>query len=255
MTGIDHQKQDAVTSFFSTNPDRYFNTYYSRTPDGHSFQTREERLLELLGRGHGRVLDIGCGPAVTAPGIMSLGWTYEGMDISEKMIGEAKKRLPGATFHVSSVEHIPAPDKTYDGVIAMGLVEYVENDSIAIREMARVLKPGGRVFISVPNKASPLRMWDKYLIAPIGAILKKLFHRPRRGIFHREYNIRQYKKLLKKEGLLPTRIAAHNIRLFPRPLDGWFPTLSVRVSRATEWIARTPLRFIATSIIIEAKKR
>lgn len=255
MTGIETQKQETVTSFFGAHPARYFETYGSTTPDGHSFQTREARLLELLGKGTGRVLDIGCGPAVTAPGIIQKGWVYEGMDIAEGMIEEAKKRLPQATFHVSSVEHIPAKENTYNAVIAMGLVEYVEDDRTAIREIARTLKPGGRAFISLPNWYSPLRMWDRWLIAPIGKMLNVFFKRPRRGIFHREYKLGEYKKLLREANLLPTRAAFHNIRLFPRPFDQWFPNASVFVSQKMEWLAKTPLRFLATSMIIEAEKQ
>lgn len=251
---IDTQKQATVTDFFSKNPSGYFGTYVSTSPDGHSFQTREARLLELLGKNSGKLLDIGCGPGVTTPAIMNLGWQYEGMDISEKMIEEARVRVPNTIFHVASVEHIPAKNATYDAVVAMGLVEYVENDSVAIREMSRVLRPGGRVFISLPNWYSPLRMWDRYLIAPLGALAKKLFKRPRRGVFHREYKLSHYKKLLENEGLVPRRVAAHNIRLLPRPFDGWFPLVSVTMSRAFEWLAKTPLWFFATSVIVEAEK-
>jgi ubiquinone/menaquinone biosynthesis C-methylase UbiE len=246
--------QKEATAYFSSNPGGYADSYSTVTPEGYSFRVREDRLLEMLGTGNGRLLDIGCGPAVMTEGIRKLGWKYEGADISANMIAEAKRRSPGVPFFVAPVEHIPAPDNSYDTVTAMGLVEYVENDEAAVREMKRVTAPGGRIFISLPNWWSPLRMWDRYLIAPASKTVKAVLRKKSAAVFHREYRAAEYRALLASCGLTPVATVAYNIRILPRPFDNWFPKISVAVSKAAERAARTPLSFIATGVIVEAHK-
>lgn len=241
--------------YFSLNPAQYAKSYSEETAEGYSFRIRKERLLELLGKGPGRVLDIGCGPAVMTKDIIDLGWTYEGTDISDAMVHEAKKKFPDISFSIGVVENIPVSAETYDSVVAMGLVEYVEDDERAIREVARVLKPSGRFFVSLPNWWSPARVWDRVAIAPIGKFIRLLTKRSKPNVFHREYRSAEYAALLKKNGFSVKKTIYYNFRVLPRPLDYWFPTLATLSARLLEPLRATPLRFIGTGFIIEAVRR
>jgi SAM-dependent methyltransferase len=244
-----------VAEHFSINPAKYAGNYGEITAEGYSFRVRMWRLLEQLGSGSGKVLDIGCGPAVMTKEIMDLGWSYAGVDISEAMITEAKKLAPEASFSVGTVEKIAAQNETYDAVVAMGLVEYVVDDVKAIQEINRVLRRGGRLIVSLPNWWSPLRKWDALIIAPLGTLIRKIRGVHKSHVFHREYTVRGYSKLLEDNGFEVKKVVYYNFRLLPRPFDYWLPKTAVETAAILEPLRNTPLRFWATGFNIEAVKK
>ena len=72
------------------------------------------------------------------------------VDESEKMLDELRRRIPvsGVERRVGSAERIPIEDESVDYVFANMLLHHVEEPSRAVREMARVLRPGGVVVIT-----------------------------------------------------------------------------------------------------------
>lgn len=247
-------QQIAVTNYFNANPAGYARDYEAETSVGYSFRVRRARLLELLGRGAGRVLDIGCGPGVMAQEILARGWEYVGRDLAPAMIDEARRRFANdarATFAVGSAEHSDAPDRSFDVVVAMGLVEYVADDALALREMHRVLKPGGLLLVSLPNWWSPARMWDRWVLSPAARLLGR---KARTSVRHREYRPAAYRAALRENGFLPDKTVAYNFRVIPRPFDRWFGHLSARVAAALEGLRHSYFWWIATGVIVAAKK-
>lgn len=249
---------DEVRDYFSADPRGYAASYGAPTAVGHSFRVRRERLRELLGRGSGRLLDIGCGPGVMTAEILALGWRYDGVDVAEAMIAEARAKFaaePRANFFVAKVEAIPQPDATYEAVVAMGLVEYLTDDALALREIARVLRPGGRLLISLPNWWSPVRAWDRSLLVPLARAARRLLGKARPiSVRHREYRPAAYLALARQCGFRRGQVVAYNFRILPRPLDSLFPRLAVGSASALERLRRTPLWFLATGVIVELHK-
>lgn len=251
-------EQRIVTDYFNRDPGGYASDYDRDTAVGYSFRVRRERFLELLGNGVGQVLDIGCGPGVMTGDVLLRGWTYVGTDIAAGMIDEARRRFqddPRAQFAVGDVGRLDAPDATFDVVVAMGLVEYLSDNAAALREMRRVLKPGGRLLMSLPNWWSPARMWDRWLLTPLARLSRLL--KPRSSsaeVNHREYRPASYRALLRQSGFEPLQTVAYNFRIIPRPLDRWFPHLAVVTARAFESGRTSPFWFLGTGIIIETRK-
>lgn len=110
---------------------------------------------KLLGLGTGRVLDIGCGEGGMLGQLSKLGWQGWGVDISNYAIGQAKKNV-NATLQTLDVvtSKLPFDDNMFDVVLALDIVEHLTRDDLVFDEIARVLKPGGRVLITTPNKFS-----------------------------------------------------------------------------------------------------
>lgn len=91
----------------------------------------------------GRVLDVGCGHMPFRRDVLESADSYEGFDV--------ERRVPGVE-HVGDVQDMEdIPSAVYDTVLCLEVLEHVPRPGQALREIARVLKPGGKVILSVPH--------------------------------------------------------------------------------------------------------
>ncbi len=102
----------------------------------------------LIGK---RVLEVGCGRGVGVEILLSLGAEHvTGFDLDPKMIALAQKRLKKygdrARVYVGDAEAIDAPDTSFDAVVDYGVIHHIPQWQRALKEIARVLKPGGTFY-------------------------------------------------------------------------------------------------------------
>jgi ubiquinone/menaquinone biosynthesis C-methylase UbiE len=133
-------------AYADENESSLFNAYYERPA-----------MLELAGDvdGH-RVLDAGCGAGLLAAALRAKGAKVTGFDASPAMVDLAKNRLgEDAAVHVADLaEPLPFDDAEFDDVIASLVLHYLRDWTAPLAEMRRVLKPGGRLLLSVNHPAS-----------------------------------------------------------------------------------------------------
>jgi ubiquinone/menaquinone biosynthesis C-methylase UbiE len=121
------------------------------TPD---VTEQRDKVMALLAPMIGeRALDIGCGPGLTtealALSVGSQGYVL-GLDIAPPMLDIAKRRcasLPQVAFGMADVIRLPYDDASFDIALASQVYEYVEQVDQALKELARVIRPGGRVVL------------------------------------------------------------------------------------------------------------
>ena len=133
------------------------------------------QMVEAVMPPSARILDAGCGSGVTAARLMERGYAVWGIDLAEPMIRQARELCGSDQFGVGDIEHIPFADNTFDVVVSLGVIEYLESDEQALREIRRVLKPGGRAVIAISNGRSPLLRLDRVLRRG-GALLRPTYH-------------------------------------------------------------------------------
>lgn len=111
-----------------------------------------------------------------------------GCDVGATQSDAAHKRI-GLTYR--PLEHpssLPYDDATFDTVIASGVLEHVPDDDASLRELHRVLRPGGRLIITfLPNRLS----YTEFLSRRLGAIHHRRLYAPRefkRQLLHRGFN-------------------------------------------------------------------
>ncbi|MFH2108812.1 MAG: class I SAM-dependent methyltransferase [Chrysiogenia bacterium] len=113
-----------------------------------------------------RILDIGCG---TGDIISSIALKYcasvVGIDNAKKMIDICRRtqEKPNLTFEVGNIFELPFADHTFDVVLSISLIEWIDDYEKAIDEVARVVKHGGIWIVSIPNWQSPFRKLQKIL--------------------------------------------------------------------------------------------
>jgi SAM-dependent methyltransferase len=102
-----------------------------------------------------RLLDVGCGSAWLADHFDD----YTGVDGSPEAVAAAAAK--GREITLASVdEPLPFEEASFDGVVLKDLLEHVNDPAAVVRETARVLRPGGRVFASSPD--AQRWVWDDY---------------------------------------------------------------------------------------------
>ncbi len=92
--------------------------------------------------------DIGAGAGFLTEGLLARGVRVIAVDQSPAMIEELRRKFTGIDGRVGEAERLPIQDAAVDLVFANMYLHHVEHPAVAIREMARILKPGGRIAIT-----------------------------------------------------------------------------------------------------------
>ena len=109
-----------------------------------------EAVLDAAGVGQGaRLLDVGCGSGLTLVLASERGAVPSGVDISPGLLGIARDRLPHADLREADMESLPFGDDAFDAVTGVNAFQFAGDPRRALREAARVTRPGGRVVASL----------------------------------------------------------------------------------------------------------
>ena len=98
------------------------------------------------------ILDVGCGLGI-AHRFLSVPRTYVGVDMSATTVELARGLHPQATadFHVGALPNLPLSSASIDAAICLEVLEHVDDDRAALRELHRVLRPRGFLIVAVPQ--------------------------------------------------------------------------------------------------------
>ncbi len=107
------------------------------------------RLLDQLPAGP--VLDAACGTGRHAAYLAQLGRDVIGVDANEAMLARARAKLPAADFRSGDLTELPLADREVAAVICALALSHLPELGPAITELARVLRPGGRLVVSNPH--------------------------------------------------------------------------------------------------------
>jgi SAM-dependent methyltransferase len=117
------------------------------------WQARAALTLELLDdlglRPSAWVLDVGCGWGVTLEALEARGFRAVGLDVSRRAL-ERLDRPGRRLIEADLTEPLPAGASGYDAVLALDVIEHLDEDAEAVRRLAGLTKPGGSVVVSVP---------------------------------------------------------------------------------------------------------
>lgn len=95
-----------------------------------------------------RVLDIGCGTGIAALAAAGRGASATGVDINAGMLAVARRKAPDLTWIEAPAEDLPFADGAFDVVLCQFALMFLADRTRALREMARVTRPGGRIALA-----------------------------------------------------------------------------------------------------------
>ena len=157
---------------------RAYDAWHERVADGEALDTPWHRLVQralsaerdLTGR---RVLEIACGrgelatwcAAHTAPGLLvAADFSSSAVRLARRRLAEGKRQGAAGVLQADA-QRIPLPAASMDTVICCETLEHVHRPRRALAEIARVLRPGGRLFLTTPNYLGPMGAYRAYLRA------------------------------------------------------------------------------------------
>jgi len=100
-----------------------------------------------------RVLDVACGSGFGLRMLLAAGARTIGVDYDAQTLRHIKNDQPTATLVTSDATRLPLQDCSIDQVVSFETIEHVPDAPALVRELRRVLRPGGRLILSTPNRA------------------------------------------------------------------------------------------------------
>ncbi len=179
------------------------------------FKSERDRCLALEAlqlREGDRVLEVGCGYGwITRALLGSARIRWVGVDLSESMIRELRASLaeykPDA--FVGDAYHLPFPAESFDKVLCSGVLMHVADEFATLKEMVRLLRPGGRLVCSMNNALSPF------------SAAARLRNRFKKGFIQNFRLPATYRRYLQTLGLKLLHVAG----------DSLFATVPLRIGR------------------------
>ena len=244
----------------------YYTRYYRDTLGLPDWQTKvsgrlteedvETSRIQIVAEALGRplrglgVLNVGCGTGGFNVAAQRAGASTWGIDASDDAIRicELRRTLgAGGRYARAAAEALPFPDRVFDVVYCLSTLEHVESVEAAVREMVRVLRPGGAVLLYAPNAWALYEnhykiFWPPRCPRPLARIYLRVRGRPTGFVDSLNYlSARRCTRLFRRAG---ATVTPFRLVKMDGPVSGWSARLArlyyrtFRVEPAIQLVAR-----------------
>lgn len=224
----------------------YYDAYWSQADD--TFDHERLALLSSRVRAGEKVLEVDCGPGVLAKKMKDNGADVTATDLSAVAVRRAQEKgIPAQQVDIDTA-NLPFADATFDVVVSNSAIEHRFFPERSFDECARVLKPGGRFIVCLPNMAHwKCRWWVLCGRFPY------VQHSPTDSMHIRFFTVREAKRLCQARGLEPIELDG-SASLWARDFyPAFFRKRGVR--EAYKWLAhRWPTMFSRDFVLVCRKK-
>jgi len=207
-----------VRAHFDQSAEAWSDLYKSPTSANDIvLQNRLAVALELLSKylpSGSQVLDVGCGPGIDAIGLARNGYEVKCVDISPQMVQLSKKNFADCgvmhregDFVVGDFMETPFGREQFDGILALGFLEYQTDELAVIGRFRDLLRPAGTLIMSGPIKRS--------LSTLFGATLFICGQQGRKSLTINRYSVSRMRRLLALSGFEMKDYVRHGFASFP----------------------------------------
>lgn len=228
----------------------YVSQWYQKRYSGSGFLYHSRIVNDMLGgikfrdgRYSDKVLDVGCGTGFVSS--LYPNFDITGIDISDGML----EKNP-YVWKKAAAESIPFPDNTFDFVLCRALLHHLEDPKIGLKEMFRVLKPGGTFSCWDPNAAA------------LAITFRKMFQKTDRfSHLHHSFKDTELFSMIEEAGFEITErkyigFLSYPLLGFPDIVDFKIPIgIGRKLIRIDDFISKTPLKKLAWSLMVKAVKK
>lgn len=228
----------------------YTSKWYQQRYSGSGFLYHSRIVTTMLdgikfrdGRYSDKVLDVGCGIGFISQ--LYPNFDITGLDISDGML----ERNP-YVWKKAPAEDIPFPDNHFDFVVCRSLLHHLDDPRVGLREMVRVLKPGGKWVCWDPNHNA------------LYELIRHIFQKTDRfSHLHHSFNAEELFSMVEESGLEINE--RKYIGYFGYPLLGYCDIVDFKIPiwlgrkiiRLDDFISKTPLKKFSWSLMVKAVKK
>lgn len=266
-------RQQAVNAYFQSVSSYWRAIYQDTGLIGMIYQARRAASLALIGRlglpAEARILEIGCGAGITTCGLACQGFRVIALDTVKEMLEitrQAAQELGVAdrvTTRYGDIHALDFEDNQFHVVIAIGVIPWVYSADTAIRELERVVMPGGYVLVTADNCRRLNHLLDPWLNPMLDTLKgrgRSLLHHyglwgpASPAVYARMHSPATIDRLLRSAGLhniVGTTVgfgpfSLFGFRILPDVMGQWFHRLlQKQADRQARWIRRTGAHYIA----------
>jgi ubiquinone/menaquinone biosynthesis C-methylase UbiE len=185
--------QEHVNAHFDATASYWDGVYRGDSLQGVIYKQRQAAVLECVGAvempENAAVLEIGCGAGHLTVALAGRGLRVEAVDASQAMVEATAERARESGFEqqigtgLADVHALPFESSRFDLVVAVGVIPWLHSPEEAIREMARVLRPGGQLILTADNRARLSSFTDPRAMLALSPLKRaQVALRARRGL-------------------------------------------------------------------------
>jgi ubiquinone/menaquinone biosynthesis C-methylase UbiE len=222
MANTQTTQRELVSAYFESTVPRWEEFYASDGEQTVYTTIYQSRLAVALSLADGlrlppgsRCLDVGCGPGIATVALAQRGFVVNAIDLVKAQLDRTQVRAAEARLQervvtsVGDIHDLDFPDGVFDLILVVGVMEWLEDTGKPLREVSRVLKPGGRVILSIDNKWALRNILDPLSTPPLGPVRRRAgkfldwsgLRRKRPGPRDHSYSIRRFDRLVANAGL------------------------------------------------------
>ena len=221
----------------------------------------QDRRLKMIRsaaglRLRGKLLENGCGVGMYMEHLAPHAGEVVGLEYDFERAAQAHLRSPDVVN--AAGEQLPFPDATFDVILSHEVLEHVQDDRQAAQEMGRVLRPGGRLIVFVPNRGYPFETHGFYWRGRyhFGNIpLVNYLPRPLRNRLAPHVRVYTYRDLQRLFKGLPIRIVDHKVVFGAYDnIIARYPSLGRLLRTVLQTLEKTPLQGLGLSHFLVLEK-
>jgi 2-polyprenyl-3-methyl-5-hydroxy-6-metoxy-1,4-benzoquinol methylase len=163
--------QNEVNAYFQARVSKWKNIYARATLRGEIYRARQAVVLDWIDglalEPGARLLEIGCGAGFLSIALAQRGFRVNAIDAVESMIEQARLHASDMvestnllSLDVGDVNALAFADNSFDLVVGVGVIPWLERPELAMQEIARVTKPNGYVILTTDNRAGMISLLD-----------------------------------------------------------------------------------------------
>jgi SAM-dependent methyltransferase len=132
--------------------------------------------------GHGRILDVGCGDGKFLWALDPQRWERTGVEASRDTLAIVRQRMPSLQLIAGNIYSDSLPAEAYDAITFWHVFEHLPHPREVLRRTEKLLRPGGWLFISLPNLESLQAKLFRQYWYPFGDVPRHIYHFSRRSL-------------------------------------------------------------------------
>jgi methionine biosynthesis protein MetW len=224
---------------------KYYDDYWSQADD--TFDHARLALIADRIRPGERVLEVDAGPGVLASQMRARGADVTTTDLSAVAVERTRQKgIPAQQVDLDTVD-LPFPDGSFDTVVSNSAIEHRFFHKRSLSECARVVRPGGRFIVCLPNIAHwKCRLWV------LGGRFPYVKNSPTDEMHLRFFTVAEARRLCRAQGLVPVE-ADGSASLWAKD---FYPALFRKrgVREAYTWLARRWPSMFARDFVLVCRK-